>query len=86
MIAWLLRAGALYPARHHQGVRPHIAGLGTDQNSKLEVQLLLNAYCFCSVIKKKKNIRQTIVEQGFRPHKKSTLCVFLSDSTGLEGG
>lgn len=45
--------GLWLSAGHHTGYRPHITSLGKDENSKVEVQFLLNAYSFCTIIKLK---------------------------------
>ena len=34
-----------------ESIRLHIASLGEDPNSKSEVLFLLNAYCFCVIVK-----------------------------------
>ena len=53
---WELRINAT--AQLHESVIPHIARLGQDQNSKLEVHFLLNVCSFCTLKLKIKN--QTI--------------------------
>lgn len=35
-------------AQHHESIQQHVTSLGRDQNSKLEVQFLLNVYCSVS--------------------------------------
>ena len=52
--AWVLRLTAT--AQKHERVSIHIASLGKDQNSKFEVQFLLNVYHF-HTIKKPKNLK-----------------------------
>lgn len=48
---WELRLAAA--AQHHSSVVLHIASLRKDQNSTFEVQFLLNAYHFSTVVKLK---------------------------------
>ena len=40
-------------AQHHERLLLPITSLGEDQNLKLEVQFLLNVYCFCTTMKSK---------------------------------
>ena len=61
VITWLTGSGGCHCPTSWR--RLHIASLGKDQNSKLQVWFLLNAYCFPTIIKL--NIStQTIVSWG----------------------
>lgn len=39
-----------YCSKAEESIIPHIAGPGKDQNSKLEIQFLLNVYCFHTTV------------------------------------
>ena len=39
--------------KSQESIVPHITSLGKGQNSKLDIQFLLNAYCFCTIVKLK---------------------------------
>ena len=57
-------------AQHYNRILyPHTARLEKNGNSKLEVQFLLNAYCFCTIIKLK-NCKSNHRKSGDRLNKK----------------
>ena len=39
--------------QHHERIILHTVSPGRDQNSKIEVQFLLNAHCFCAILELK---------------------------------
>lgn len=51
MTGW--EVGLTATAQHHESIKVHTASLEKDQNSRPEVQFLLNSYCFCTIIKSK---------------------------------
>ena len=65
----LLAAAARCAAQLHKSIQLHIASTGEDQNSKSEVQSLLNIYCFHIIVnaKSQKILNQTTVLWRWRP-------------------
>lgn len=49
------------PAQHQKRIVLPLSSLGKDQNPKIQGRFLLNAYCFCTIVKSKKGYIQTIV-------------------------
>ena len=50
---WLGAVTCCHCPASQEKIVPHMASLGKDPNSKFEVLLLLNLYCFCIIVKSK---------------------------------